>query len=703
VDIKYLKGVGEKRAAAFKAIGINRLEDFLNFIPRIYLKKVTIRELRNYFGENVVIYGKVVDVEHPQKKQQPLKIFLNDSTGTTEIPFFGKSEFRSKQFRLNDNYIFWGKVDEGFGFSKYKLNYRDHLKIDNLEKNDLDFMKFPYFPVYELSGELKKTWIRPLLLSKIVYNAFSSMLKENPNLTDETLPPYIIEGANLPQKKESILRINFPLKFEDVEEARKRLAFEELFYLQLIFALKKRSIKNEVKGISFTKDITKLKSDFLKVCGFELTKAQEKVINEIHEDMKSESVMNRLLQGDVGSGKTIVSIFAMLVAVQNGYQAAIMCPTEILAEQHYSTITAFVNKYNEISGEKIKTTILIGGQKKKLREELLQDIRLGNTNIIIGTHALIQEKVEYKNLGFVVIDEQHKFGVMQRAKLKEKGLNPDVLVMTATPIPRTLSLTYYGDLDVSIIDELPGNRKPIKTFLRTESDKQNIYKFVKEEIDKGRQAYIIYPLIEESEKLDLKSAEENYKILKERDFKEYNVGMIHGRIFSYEKDEVMQDFKDKKINVLVSTTVIEVGIDIPNATIMIIEEAQRFGLSQLHQLRGRVGRGAEQSFCVLIAKNLDEVSEKRLNTLCETTDGFLIAETDMEIRGPGEFFGTRQSGVLNFSCTDLNKDKQLLNRARDIAFNLIASDPQLRKAENEIIKKYFLENFRDAVYLMGVA
>ncbi|MCX6165354.1 MAG: ATP-dependent DNA helicase RecG, partial [Ignavibacteriae bacterium] len=372
-------------------------------------------------------------------------------------------------------------------------------------------------------------------------------------------------------------------------------------------------------------------------------------------------------------------------------------------EQHFSTISNFLDEYNKISGDNFKATLLVGGQKKKLREELLDDISTGKTNIVIGTHALIQEKVEYKNLGFVVIDEQHKFGVMQRAKLKEKGLNPDVLVMTATPIPRTLSLTYYGDLDVSIIDELPGNRKPIKTFLRAEEDKQNVYKFVKEEINKGRQTYIIYPLIEESEKLDLKSAEENYEILKNTVFKDYNVGMIHGRILSYEKDEVMQDFKKGKINILVSTTVIEVGIDIPNATIMIIEEAQRFGLSQLHQLRGRVGRGAEQSFCILIAKNLDEVSTKRLNILCETTDGFVIAETDMEIRGPGEFFGTRQSGILNFSCTDLNKDKQLLYKARDIAFNIIESDPQLRKPENEIIKNHFLNNFKDALYLMNVA
>jgi len=703
LDIKYLKGVGEKRATAFNKIGINNLEDFLRFIPRIYIRKIVIRELRNFFGENVVVFGKVVDVEHPQKRNQPLKIFLNDNTGTTEIPFFGKSEFRSKQFRLNENYIFWGKVNEGYGYSKYKLDYRDHLKIDVSDKNDNDFLKFPFFPVYELSDVLKKTWIKPLLLSKIVFNAFSSMLKQNTDLVEETLPEQIIKGANLPLKKDSILRINFPLQITDVEEARKRLAFEELFYLQLIFALKKRSIKNEVKGISFKKNIDKLLKDFELTCKFELTSAQKKVIDEILKDMKSESVMNRLLQGDVGSGKTIVSIFAMLVAVQNGYQSAIMCPTEILAEQHFTTISKFLEEYNKISGEQINASLLVGGQKKKLRDEILNDIKIGKTNIIIGTHALIQEKVEYKNLGFVVIDEQHKFGVMQRAKLKEKGLNPDVLVMTATPIPRTLSLTYYGDLDVSVIDELPGNRKPIKTYLRSEEDKQSIYKFVKNEINKGRQTYIIYPLIEESEKMDLKSAEENYKILKETIFKDYNVGMIHGRILSYEKDDVMQEFKNGKINVLVSTTVIEVGIDIPNATIMIIEEAQRFGLSQLHQLRGRVGRGAEQSFCVLIAKNLDEVSEKRLNILCETTDGFKIAETDMEIRGPGEFFGTRQSGILNFSCTDLNKDKQLLYKAKDIAFNIIESDPYLRKPENEIIKNHFLKNFKDALYLMNVA
>ncbi|MBC8490558.1 MAG: ATP-dependent DNA helicase RecG, partial [Bacteroidetes bacterium] len=387
----------------------------------------------------------------------------------------------------------------------------------------------------------------------------------------------------------------------------------------------------------------------------------------------------------------------------NGYQSAFMCPTELLAEQHNRTISEFIQKFNEVSGNKYNVVLLVGGQKKKHREELLYDIKTGKTNIIIGTHALIQEKVEYKNLGFVIIDEQHKFGVMQRAKLKEKGLNPDVLVMTATPIPRTLSLTYYGDLDVSVIDELPKSRKQIKTVLRKEKDKPKIHNFIKEEIRKGRQAYIVYPLIDESEKLDLKSAEENYQKLKNGVFKDYEIGMVHGRLFWYEKDEQMEAFKEGKIKILVSTTVIEVGIDIPNATIMVIEDAQRFGLSQLHQLRGRVGRGAEQSYCILIGKHLDEVSQRRLRILCKSTDGFIIAEEDMKIRGPGEFFGIRQSGILNFSCTDLNKDQGLLLSARKTAFKIIEEDPHLRKSENELIKNEFLKNYKDSLYLMKVA
>ena len=701
MDIKFLKGVGEKRANAFNKIGISKLEDFLNFIPRTYIPRISIRDLWKYREQNVLVYGDVIDVQHPRKLNHPVRIFLYDRTGTVEVPMFGATEFRSKQFRLKEKYLFWGKVSEGYQ-SKWQLDYRDHLKIDILNQNDINFLKYHYYPVYELSGILKKTWIKPLLLSKIVFNAFFTLFNSG-YIFDETLPNQFSEEYNLISKKDAISRINFPLKEEDIEISRKRLSFEELFYLELILALRRSVTKNERKGISFKTDITPISENFKKALLFELTDAQKRVINEIYTDMKSETVMNRLLQGDVGSGKTIVSIFGMIAAIKSGYQSALMCPTEILAEQHYQSINSFIEKYNEVSGESYKVSILIGGQKKKLRGEILQEIRLGKTNIIVGTHALIQESVEFQKLGFVVIDEQHKFGVMQRGKLKDKGLNPDVLVMTATPIPRTLSLTFYGDLDVSKIDEMPKGRVKIKTLLREEKDKNKIFDFVREEIANGRQAFVIYPLIDESEKLDLKSAEENYKYLKKNVFPEFNVGMVHGRMLWYEKDEVMKDFKDKKIKVLVATTVVEVGIDIPNATIMIIEDAQRYGLSQLHQLRGRVGRGAEQSYCILIGKNLDDVSKKRLEIMVETTDGFKIAEEDLDIRGPGEFFGIRQSGMLNFTCTDLSKDKDILDKAREIAFRIIKEDPQLRSPEHNVIRSTFIKNFKESIKLMDIA
>ena len=697
MDIKFLKGVGEKRAEAFEKIGIKTLDDFINFIPRTYIKKIPVRQIPQNLSENILVSGEIIDVRYPRKDNQPLEVTLFDKSGSVEIPIFGASEFRSKQFRLNESFLFWIKVDKENFSSKLKVSYRDHIKINPADPFDTGFLKFSYIPLYELSGILKKTWIRPLLLSKIVFNAFSTLLKSDPDYIKETLPEAFINDYGLISKKEAVLRINFPVEFSDVETARKRLAFEELFYLELILALKKKTTENEKKGITFDRDINNLKNEFNKILPFELTSAQIKVIEEIYMDMRSDKCMNRLLQGDVGSGKTVVAVFSMLIAIENGYQSAFMCPTELLAEQHFKTITEMLKSLD------LKITLLVGGQKKKLREEILSDIKEGKSNIIIGTHALIQEKVEFQNLGFVVIDEQHKFGVMQRAKLKEKGLNPDVLVMTATPIPRTLSMTYYGDLDVSVIDELPKNRIPIKTALRSDKDKANIYNFIRSEIQKGRQIYIIYPIIDESEKLDLKSAEENYLILKNNIFKEYEVGMVHGRLFWYEKDEVMEDFKNGKINILVSTTVIEVGIDIPNASVMIIEESQRFGLSQLHQLRGRVGRGAEQSYCILVAKNLDEVSSKRLNILCETNDGFKIAEADMEIRGPGEFFGIRQSGALNFSCTDLSKDKDILETARSAAFRIIEEDLQLRKPEHRVIKNAFLKNFRNSLYLMEIA
>ncbi len=696
MEIKFLKGVGEKRAEAFGKIGIKGAEDFLKFVPRTYLKRIKVRECIGNIDENVVLSGEVIDITHPRKPNQPVKIALKDNTGTAEIPIFGGSEFRKNQFRLGEKYSFWIKIDKDRFVSGLRLNYRDHLKL-NEDENEINYQKFSLLPVYELSGILKKTWIRPLLLSRIVFNAFSSLLKSNPDAIPETLPDSIRTKHSFPSKKEAILRINFPVNFTDVENSRKRLAFDELFYLELVLALKKKSLQMEKKGIRFERDASKLQNDLRKNLPFELTMAQERAIKEIGNDMRSDKCMNRLLQGDVGSGKTVVAVHSMLTAISNGYQCAFMCPTEILAEQHFSTLSRMLENLE------LKVCLLVGRQKKKLRTEILNDIKDGRVNIVVGTHALIQESVEFNSLGFVVIDEQHKFGVMQRARLKEKGLNPDVLVMTATPIPRTLSLTYYGDLDVSIIDELPQNRIPVKTALRFDSDKEAIFKFVREEVKKGRQAYIVFPLIEESEKLDLKSAEENYEILKTRIFPDLRVGMIHGRLDPLEKESITSGFRNREFDILVSTTVIEVGVDIPNATIMIIEDAQRFGLSQLHQLRGRVGRGADQSYCILIASTMDEISAKRLNILCETTDGFKIAEADMDIRGPGEFFGIRQSGMLNFSCTDLTKDKELLESARDEAFGIIARDPQLRQEENLMIRWTFEKEHSNSFYLMEIA
>ncbi|MDD5360584.1 MAG: ATP-dependent DNA helicase RecG [Ignavibacteria bacterium] len=703
MDIKFLKGVGEKRAEAFRKIGIDSLEDFLTFIPRIHIKRVKIADARRMLGENIIVYGRVLSVTRPSRPSHPVTVELEDGTGSIEIPIFGGSEFRAKQFRLDEDYVFYGKVSEAFKGYTTRLDYRDHLRINLTDETDRDFLKYSFVPIYELSGILKATWIKPLTLSKIVFNAFRYVIKSSPGVPEDTLPASVINDNVLYSKKDAVLRINFPINFEQIETARKRLAFEELFYLQLLLALKRKNLKDEIKGISFETDIKQIAGNFIKVLKFDLTKAQKRVINEIYSDMKSEKVMNRLLQGDVGSGKTIVSVFGMLIALKCGSQSAFMCPTEILAEQHFNTISEFIGKYNKVAGTDYSVTLLVGGQKKKLRNEILGNIKSGMSNIIIGTHALIQESVSFANLGFVVIDEQHKFGVMQRAKIKDKGLNPDVLVMTATPIPRTLSLTYYGDLDVSVIDELPANRKKVITSLVKDTAKFETWSFVKDKLGKGSRAFIIYPIIDESEKLDLKSAEENFLNHKNINFKNFNVGMVHGRMPWYEIEETMNDFKSGKLDVLVATTVIEVGIDIPEANVMIIEEAQRFGLSQLHQLRGRVGRGADQSYCIMIAKYLDEISKKRLDTLCRTTDGFEIAEVDMEIRGPGEFYGIRQSGVLNFSVTDLAKDNDILEKARKTAFNIVDRDPHLRMHEHEMIRKELLKKYKDSMYLMNIA
>jgi len=689
-EISYLKGVGPKRAMAFEKLGLTTIKDLFSVYPRDYLLNVKIENFRKYREQNLIILGEIVEKQIPKKPNHPLKLTISDGSGYITSLIWGNYFYREKQFHIGDKFLFWGKAAYNFYEGEIQFEYRDHKKF---EYGDDEMLKYPKIPLYILSGELKKTWVRPLTLTKIIYNAIKKCSDE----IEEVLSDKVKSAYGLLDHKKALLRLHYPTHEVNEEIARQTLAFEELFYLQLIMALRKKSIESIEKGISFEKTGERLEKLYKELIGFELTSAQKKVIKEIRADMKSPKPMNRLLQGDVGSGKTIVAVFAMLVAIENGYQCAFMCPTEILAEQHYKVLKQYFDPLG------VKTVQLVGGQKKKMREQILHDIRTGEAQLIIGTHALIQETVEFKSLGFVVIDEQHKFGVMQRAKLREKGLNPDVLVMTATPIPRTLSLTIYGDLDVSVIDELPKNRKQIKTELNQEKDRDGVYKFLRNEIKKGRQAYIVYPIIEESEKLDLKSAVKHYEILKKDIFPDLRVGLIHGRMFWYEIDETVESFKNKQIDILVSTTVIEVGIDIPNSTIMIIEEAQRFGLSQLHQLRGRVGRGSQQSYCVLMADKLDETSKLRLETLAGTTDGFKISEVDLQIRGPGEFFGTRQSGDLKFSAADLAKDMSLIENARKAAFDLIQDDTQLRKPENKPIRDYFLMNYRDSMSLIKVA
>jgi ATP-dependent DNA helicase RecG len=479
-------------------------------------------------------------------------------------------------------------------------------------------------------------------------------------------------------------------------KARQRLAFDEFFFFELMMALRKKKLNQKQGGIVF-KPSDSLVRKLLDQLSFLLTPSQEKVLREISEDMTSTKVMNRLLQGDVGSGKTIVALIAMLIAVENGYQAALMAPTEILAEQHFINIHSLLEKLG------LGVVLLTSSVKKNQKENILQKIENGTVQIIVGTHALIQESVVFHKLGLVVIDEQHRFGVMQRAKLKKKGILPDVLVMTATPIPRTLALTLYGDLDVSVIDQMPPGRKSIRTIWWKKRSPEELYKFLIEEISKGRQAYIVYPLVEESEKADLKAATESFHLLQEKIFPQLKLALIHGRIKSEEREKIMRDFRCGKYDILVATTVIEVGLDVSNATLMLIEHADRFGLSQLHQLRGRIGRGEEQSYCFLLTEgNSSLEAHQRLNTMVGTTDGFKIAEVDLKLRGPGEFFGTRQHGLSDFKIADLVGDMDLLYQARKQAFKLVEEDPYLRSERNWMVKNNLTAKYKNKFSLIEV-
>ena len=539
-------------------------------------------------------------------------------------------------------------------------------------------------PIYPLTFSLTQNTLR-----KIIENGIQDV-KQQGGL-QETLPEYILEKYKLEKINEATSNIHFPKVFEDFKKARKRLVFEELLSTQLALLQLKNNNLTDKKGIQFNSEVHM--SDVINTLPFNLTKAQLRVLQEIDENMESEKSMNRLLQGDVGSGKTIVAMISAYKAVKSGYQAAILAPTAILAVQHLNNFQKILDKFD------IKCELLISGITKKKKEDILERLKNGEIDILIGTHAMLEENVEFKKLGLVVTDEQHRFGVKQRTKIAEKGQNPDVLVMSATPIPRTLALILYGDLDISIIDELPPNRKTIETFAVTKRMEERVNNFIKKQVDEGRQAYIVCPLVEDSEEEDndLKSVITLYETCQKETFSEYRVEYIHGKMKQKEKDDIMNRFKNGEIDILISTTVIEVGVDVPNASIMVIEDAQRFGLAQLHQLRGRVGRGEYKSYCILKYNGKSQNTKERMKVMCETNDGFIISQKDLELRGSGDFFGTAQHGIPEFKISNLFIDMEILKLAQEAAISIVDKDKRLEKEENKLLKELVKDKFTDRI------
>ncbi|MCK4224933.1 MAG: ATP-dependent DNA helicase RecG [candidate division Zixibacteria bacterium] len=692
-SVQYLKGIGPQRAEALKSAGIETVEDLLYYIPRRYLDRSTILPMAKVkVGSATTVIGRVEAFGRARTRRPQFQVILKDNTGFIRLVWFSKLNWVKNRFEENDLVVASGQVTLYRGL---QMVHPEFEIISKKSEGDISEDELIHtgrvIPLYPSTAELKKF----RLDSRGFRRVLKPLLDEVPSLVKESLSENVIADLKLPSLSESIRKIHFPDDLNSAEQARARLAFDELFYLELMLALRKKKIHRE-EGIVFGKP-KDLVRGLLKMLPFQLTDAQKKVLREISADMVSKNSMHRLLQGDVGSGKTIVALVAMLMAVESGYQGALMAPTEILAEQHFITIHQLMESLG------VKVGLLTSSVTGTDREIILQKIKSGEAQVVIGTHALIQEKVEFSKLGLVVIDEQHRFGVMQRAKLKKKGPSPDVLVMTATPIPRSLALTAYGDLDVSVIDALPPGRKPIKTSLFTESSKSKMYESVERELKKGHQVYIVYPLVEESEKADLKAATESYEFLREEIFPNRRLALLHGRIKSKERETIMQAFRNREYDILVATTVIEVGVDIPNATVMVIEHAERFGLSQLHQLRGRIGRGADQSWSLLVANPpLSQEAEKRLKTMTATNDGFKISEMDLKLRGPGEFFGTRQHGLPELKIADIVTDARLLYQARDWAFKIIGEDPKLTKNENLCIRSTFIRKYKKRFSLVDI-
>ncbi|PWH82498.1 ATP-dependent DNA helicase RecG [Algibacter marinivivus] len=678
--IDYLKGVGPNRADLLrKELGIHTYQDLINLFPNRYIDRTQFYKINQLQRNNadVQVIGKITSFkEVAQKRGKRLVAKFQDETGTMELVWFRGQKWIRENLKLNKTYVAFGKTNWFSG--KFNMAHPELELKEEHEKNLRSAMQ----AVYPSTEKLNNKGVTNRVISKIIQQLFI----ETNGKFNETLSDNLRSELKLINKQSALFNVHFPKTQELLSRAQFRLKFEELFYIQLQLIIKNLIHKSKIKGFPFNQVGTHFNSFFKNHLPFELTNAQKRVLKEIRADLGSNAQMNRLLQGDVGSGKTIVAFMSILMALDNGFQACLMAPTEILSVQHYNGLLDWCNKLN------IRIKLLTGSTKTSERRIIHESLENGELQILIGTHALLEDKVKFKNLGLAIIDEQHRFGVKQRSKLWQKNtLPPHVLVMTATPIPRTLAMSVYGDLDISIIDELPPGRKSIKTVHRYDKNRLNVFKFIRDEIDKGRQIYIVYPLIQENEKMDYKDLMDGYESIS-RDFPmpKYQTSIVHGKMKPADKDFEMQRFIKGETQIMVATTVIEVGVNVPNASVMIIESAERFGLSQLHQLRGRVGRGAEQSYCILMTSHkLSANSKTRLETMVRTNDGFEIAEVDLHLRGPGDIMGTQQSGVLNLKIADIIKDNDILQLARHHAKSILKIDPSLALPENQIFLKTY--------------
>ena len=676
--VSIINGLGPAREKVLNDKGLFTLNDFLYYFPRKHLDRTSINSINELSkGDSGTIIASVETFgEKPIRKGKIFQVIVSDGTGILTLSWFNGGRYIKKIMKIGLRLVIFGKVEWYNGF------VITHPEFEILDEGENNVFSSGMMPIYPMTKEFASIGLEQRRLRKIIQTILDSKISIPDFFSLQIIKQYQLISLN-----KALRLIHFSKNVDELKLAIRRLKFDEHFFLQLLVALKKHNI--QTIGTEAMPDIGPYFKTISGSLDFELTKAQKKVIQEIHSDLKISRPMNRLIQGDVGCGKTIVAILVSSLAVGNNMQVAVMAPTEILARQHY---LSFKNEFDKVN---IPSSLLVGKMKKMERDPILKGLQKGKISIVIGTHALIQNDVKFKKLGLVIIDEQHRFGVNQRLHILEKGSNPHLMSMTATPIPRTLSITYHGDMDLSIIDELPANRIPVTTKIVDQSKMIKVYDFIRNKIKLGRQAIVVYPLVEESEKSDLAAAVQNHELLSNVQFPKINVGLIHGKMKPQEKEEIINKFNKNKIKILVSTTVVEVGLDVPNATIMIVEHAERFGLTQLHQLRGRVGRGTEKSYCILVKRNQSNVSRTRLEIMEKTNDGFLIADEDLKLRGPGEVFGIKQSGFFQYKIADVVKDVKIIREARELAFGLVKSDPTLNKKSNRHIKKIFRTKYSE--------